>query len=176
VPPPLIPPGAPAAPDWRKQAFDFLGDSTKQLITVATGVVTATVLFSKDLDTTSRDWALAAWVVLTLSVIFGIFTLFNMSGNLNKAAIGTYTAPNLTAGDIRFFSACQIVSFLLGVVLVIAFGFFAVRIPPQPDPKPITVNCVVQQPPPPAKEPETKPQDGTKEQSGKKQVKKIKQQ
>src|SRR5271170_6324451 len=98
----LPPPGAPAAPDWRKQAFDFLGDSTKQLITVATGVVTATVLFSKDLDATSRDWALAAWIVLTISVIFGIFTLFNMSGNLNRAAKGPAAAPDLTAGDIRF--------------------------------------------------------------------------
>jgi len=46
--------------EWRKQSFDFTADSTKQLITVAAGVVTATVLFSKDLDAISRGLAYAS--------------------------------------------------------------------------------------------------------------------
>jgi hypothetical protein len=61
--------------EWRKQSFDFASDSTKQLITIATGVVTATVLFSKDLDSLSRWLALAAWIVLTISVMSGVAAL-----------------------------------------------------------------------------------------------------
>lgn len=72
--------------EWRKQAFDFAADSTKQLITIATGVVTVTVLFSKDLDAVSRGWALAAWIVLLLSIGSGLAALLNMSGNLHNAA------------------------------------------------------------------------------------------
>jgi hypothetical protein len=157
--PPAAPPpgaelgGAPVAPtpiDWRKPSFDFLADSTKQLITVATGVVTATVLFSKDLDSDSRTWALAAWVALTFSVLLGISALFNMSGNLHNTAQGKYSAPNVMAFGIRFFSICQIAAFLLGISFVIVFGYYAAHIKSQPDTKTMTINCIAPIPPPPA--------------------------
>jgi hypothetical protein len=154
-PPPIPPVSSTPAPagqptitdtarqDWRKLSFDFLSDSTKQLITVATGVVTATVLFSKDLDAFSRHWALAAWVVLTLSVLFGIAVLFNMSGNLHNTAQGEYPAPSIAASGIRFFSIGQISFFLLGIALLIVFGCFATTVPAAVDAKPLTVNCIV---------------------------------
>ena len=63
-------PGARPVQEWRKQSFDFTADSTKQLITVAAGVVTATVLFSKDLDAISRGLAYASWIALIFSVMF----------------------------------------------------------------------------------------------------------
>lgn len=129
--------------EWRKQSFDFASDSTKQLITIATGVVTATVLFSKDLDSISRWLALAAWIVLTISVMSGVAALLNMSGNLNNAADGEYRAPSVTAYGIKFFSLVQIAFFGLGIILVFIFGFFAVRArPATTDNKPINVTCV----------------------------------
>jgi hypothetical protein len=128
--------------EWRKQSFDFASDSTKQLITIATGVVTATVLFSKDLDSLSRWLALAAWIVLTISVLSGVAALLNMSGNLNNAADGEYPVPSVNAYGIKFFSRAQIAFFGLGIILVFIFGFFAVRARPAPDNKAINVTCV----------------------------------
>jgi len=95
---PTAPPGPPVPPvppDWRKHAFDFLGDSTKQLITVATGIVTITIIFSKDLLPHARISALCAWILLTISVIFGIWTLYTLSGILYEAAADPTITPKL---------------------------------------------------------------------------------
>jgi hypothetical protein len=70
----------PPLPDWRGKSFDFAADATKQLITVATGVVTAAVIFSKDFSPTGRGFAVTAWIFLILSVIFGIITLLGLVG------------------------------------------------------------------------------------------------
>lgn len=137
------PPTPPGPPDWRKPAFDFLADSTKQMITVATGVVTATVLFSKDLDSAARNWALAAWIVLTLSVCAGIFALFNMSGNLHRAAEGIIPHPDVNAGGIKSCSKFQVLAFVAGVFLLVPFGFHAIRVQPADNSKPTTINCIV---------------------------------
>lgn len=120
----------------QQKAFDFASDATKQLITVATGVVTATVLFSSGLDTRSRAWGLASWIALTLSVVFGLMTLLNLTGNLQNA---TDAKPaSINAKGIRQFSQIQIALFLVGVVLMVAFGFFATKSTPV---QPITVTC-----------------------------------
>ena len=133
----------------RKHAFDFLGDSTKQLITVATGIVTITIIFSKDLLPHARISALCAWILLTISVIFGIWTLYTLSGILYEAAADPTITPKLTHGDLRFVSGAQILSFLAGIIAVLIFGILAVGTNIPPDNKPVTVNCVVppQQPP-----------------------------
>lgn len=146
-PPPMPPPPATPPPDLRKQAFDFAADSTKQMITVATGVVAATAVFSKDLDATARYWALASWIVLTISVLFGLSALLNMTGNLHNA-ITNSVPPTLSPG-IQFFSRWQLWIFLAGMVLVIGFGFVAAGVKPPPEIKPMTVNCVVPNPPAP---------------------------
>jgi hypothetical protein len=122
------------------KAFDFAADATKQLITVATGVVTATVLFSTGLDARSREWALASWIVLTVSVVFGLFTLLNLTGNLFSAA-----TPNINAAGIRRLSQTQIVLFVAGIGLVVVFGIFAARANPVAAPQPITVTCTAPQ-------------------------------
>lgn len=170
---PVPPQTPPPPPDWRKQAFDYLADSTKQMITVATGVVTITVLFSKDLQPDARKRALWAWGLLIISVTCGMFTLFNLTGAMYEAAVSG-KPPKLQGWDIRGFSVVQILAFLAGIIAVVVFGFHAVRDQPQPEPKPLTVNCVIQQPaPPPPNEATQKPQDGAKKHP-RKQVKKKK--
>ena len=112
-------------------------------MTVATGVVTATVVFSKDLDQVTRWLALAAWVVLTFSVVFGIFVLFNISGALNAAANDPKAQPSFQDRGIRTFSLWQFSAFLLGLPLIVAFGFFAATAKTsETKPTPITVTCV----------------------------------
>lgn len=134
--------------EWRKQAFDFAAESAKQLITVATGVVTVTILFSKELDGFSRSWALASWIAFLLSIASGIAALLNMSGNLHHAAEGKYRNPDLGSHGINFFSFWQCIFFVVGIILVIVFGFFAVRAHPPSDSKPLTVTCTAPPAPP----------------------------
>lgn len=129
-------------PDWRKGSFDFLADSTKQLITVATGIVTVTLVFSKDLLIHARFSALIAWILLTVSVLCGICTLFVLSGVLNAAATSN-KPPDIAAKDLRFFSGSQIIFFVLGVVAMVIFASIALfNIAPSEN-KPTTVNCVL---------------------------------
>jgi len=186
---PIDPPALPAS-QWSIKSFDFVADATKQLIAVATGVITVTVLFSKDLNVVSRCFAFAAWSVLLLSVLFGILTLFTMSGELHILAKDAYGGGVLKemlkdAGSdsvedskkekrgiyeegTRRASERQIVTFLFGMFLMLIFGAVAVGSKPnqtkdQPAPQNVTVTCVTPTPTPatpPAKD------DGQKNNSG----------
>jgi len=106
--------------------------------------VTATVIFSKDFNPYARNWALAAWIVLSLSVLLGLAALFSMSGQL-----ATSKTPDIYSkkSEIRKLSGAQIVVFLTGMGLMVFFGFKALRTGTLPEPKPLTVNCVVQSQP-----------------------------
>ncbi len=115
------PQSAPPTTDWRAKSIDVLSDATKQLITIATGIITATVIFSKDLTTIARGFALAAWIVLTISVILGVMVLYNVSGHLFNSALNS-AQPDIQKGGMRFFSKLQIFFFFLGVIFVFIFG------------------------------------------------------
>jgi len=77
-------------------------------MTVATGVVTATVLFSSELGTTARYFAYGSWVFFFVSVFFGIAVLFNISGSINEASKTTRRPA-----DRLNFSACAALSLRL---------------------------------------------------------------
>ena len=145
-PPPELPgnattSGTPPAPElqWRMKSFEFVADGAKQLITVGTGVITISAVFSKDLDVISRRWALAAWIALIVSVFFGILTLWNMAGMM--AVLGKprqegeekseefKAAENegINDGGNRFLSSAQLGLFAIGLVLMLFFGYFAVQ-------------------------------------------------
>src|SRR6266545_6662803 len=143
-----LPPVSPT-PEERKQAIDFAADATKQLITVAAGVITATVIFSKDLNSSARYWALGAWATLTLSVLGGLAVLFIITGKLKKQAManGTKAEIDRQVSDASLF---QWSTFLAGMVLMMIFGFVAAGVKETPpETKPITVNCIVPQTPAP---------------------------
>jgi hypothetical protein len=155
------------ATDWRSKGFDFAADGTKQLITVATGVITAAVIFSKDINPAARWWALGAWGLLTVSVLCGIFVLLSMSGHLTQTANttapstaiavdiknpDTWALPNLYGKGIRRLSIAQCMSFLAGLAVMSVFGFEAVA-NPVADPKPAPIECRVVLTTPPAPQP-----------------------
>lgn len=167
LPGPVGPPG-PAGPSlpadpgiqWRSKSFDFVGDATKQLITVATGIITVTVIFSKDLTTTSRWFALLVWFCFLVSVFFGVLALNNMAGVLDGLAKGEKPKPGeeeagIYAGNTKVLSIVQIVAFVVGLLLLFPFGFFAAKGIGNSDNKAnqqqsITVTCVT----PPAQPPQ----------------------
>src|SRR5262245_16841458 len=121
-------------------------------MTVATGVVTATILFSKELNAAARYWALASWILFFVSVFFGVAVLFNISGSLNSAAKSS-GLPSIEDKGIRVLSVLQYSTFLLGIPPLVVFGFLAVHVKTGDEaPKtPISITCVVPpQPPAPA--------------------------
>jgi hypothetical protein len=167
-----LPPSPPLPPDpglqWRIKSFDFVADATKQLITVATGVITVTVIFSKDLTAGNRMLALLAWIVLLISVLFGVLTLFNMSGLLAALAVGkdandaskkpgssrSGAEEGINEPGNRLLSVIQLGTFVAGLLLVLVFGFFAAQGDGKSDkdkatPQAVTVTCVTSSPPPP---------------------------
>ena len=98
------------------KAFDYAVELTKQLITLATAIITAVVtLFDKaHVDAKLGGYGIkTALIIYLVSVIFGIFTLMALIGNAAGNATSPYT-PNL-----RFFSGVQIVLFLLATLWIV---------------------------------------------------------
>jgi hypothetical protein len=126
---PNVPPGsaqnAPAqsAFDERvKKSFDFLQDATKQLITLATVILTFTITFLKDVAKTAgegpRFWITLCWISLVVSCGFGLLVLLNMTGVLGKPS----ETPDIYRPSIRLFSGLQLLGFGLALVFALAFA------------------------------------------------------
>lgn len=104
-----------------KKAFDFAADLTKQLITLATGMIGLTITFVRDFlkgaPADARPYAYWAWVAFLVSVALGILTLSTLTGNLAKTPNPTPYARNTTGLSIAQFCA-----FFLGLILTVVFA------------------------------------------------------
>jgi hypothetical protein len=102
--------------DWKAKSFDYASDASKQLITLATGVVTLTVAFSGDVLALSkgnlRGWLTWAWIAFLVSIVFGLAHLLALTGQLARGS-----DPDIYAAGPRATSLMQILTFLAGVVL-----------------------------------------------------------
>ena len=134
-----------------KKAFDFASDVTKQLITVASAIVTISVTFSKDTPAAARSSAYHAWLAFLGSILLGFCALMCMTGELQpKAGNGVgKDNPSIWRGNIVFFSITQILAFLLAIFLTANFGKAAMEtsraeVPPPPQ----VCNCLISQPQP----------------------------
>jgi hypothetical protein len=103
-----------------KKAFDFAQDVTKQLITLATAVITITVTFLKDIATDApkgaRVWLELAWLLYVVSIPFGVLTLMGLTSNLEDPA------PNIRGLNVRVPAAVQILCFTAALALTVVFG------------------------------------------------------
>jgi hypothetical protein len=110
-----------------EKAFEFAQEATKQLIGLATGVIALTITFLTDVVKTapsgSAVFLQASWVMYLVSIVFGVFTLLALTGNLERAEQGT---PSIYSGAIRFGSIAQILTFAAALILTLVFGFKAV--------------------------------------------------
>jgi hypothetical protein len=110
---------------WKEKSFDFASEAAKQLITLATGIVTLTVAFSGDVLALSkgnlRGWLTASWIAFLLSVVFGVAHLLALTGQLSRAP----KEPDVYAPGPRVFSLIQIALFLLGILLAGAYLLLA---------------------------------------------------
>jgi len=108
--------------DQTSKAFDFAQETTKQLLTLATGIIALSITFLKDFvgeaPAGTKAWAVAAWFVFLLSVVFGLLTLMSLTGVLGSPV----AAPSIMAGGVRLFSVLQVAAFLIALVLTTIFG------------------------------------------------------
>jgi hypothetical protein len=118
----------PAMDEAVKKAFDFAQETTKQILTLATGIFALTLTFLKDIATTKKakdalvylHWG---WVLYLVSVLFGVMTLMALTGNLQRPQkTGEHS---IYAGNIRALGVCQIVVFFAALILTLIFGIAA---------------------------------------------------
>ena len=107
------------------KAFDFAQDTTKQLLTLSTGVITLTITFLKDVTKDAPHDSLgflhAAWVLFLISIVSGVFVLMTLTGVVaSEGAVAT-----IYRGNVRLLSIVQILTFLLALAGVLVFGFKA---------------------------------------------------
>ena len=107
-----------------KKAFDFAADLTKQLITLATGIVAIMITFiTNDNYSNPNRWLLGfSWLIFGLSILAGIGALMTMTGTLQPKIPNPQNEPSIYTGNIRFLSGVQITLFLVAIVLASVFG------------------------------------------------------
>ncbi|EKA7384898.1 hypothetical protein K6U20_00885 [Vibrio fluvialis] len=114
--------------DREKMAFEYAKDTTKQLMTLATGFIALTVTFSKDFIGSAPDdiqWkASVVWVLLLISVVFGQVCLMTLTG-----VLGTNKKPlpplNIYKPSIKYTAAIQAITFFVGMGFGIVFAINA---------------------------------------------------
>lgn len=109
--------------DKRKLAFSFAQDVTKQLLSFSTAIIGLTVTFTKAFSTPSgsldRGLLGLSWALLLLSIFFGIWTLLAMTGTLEP---NEEQAPSIRGQNVTIPSLIQILLFIVGLGLTIAYG------------------------------------------------------
>lgn len=133
-----------------KKAYDFAADTTKQLITLATGIIALTITFSKDIigasKLTNSNLIFWSWGLFIFSVFCGIWTLMALTGNLqpmirqnsnNNGNVENEDSDNQTTSsvivadiqcldintkNIKIPSVLQMFSFIFALILTVVFG------------------------------------------------------
>jgi hypothetical protein len=115
-----------------KKAFDFAADTTKQLITLAVGIIALTITFSKDfvraVPEDVRIFAMLAWGAYGFSIVAGIGTLMAMTGTLEPMP-GQSFAASIRGWNVRLPSMIQVLTFVVGLGLTVYFAIRAVQAP-----------------------------------------------
>ncbi len=111
--------------DQNKAAFDYAQESTKQLITLSTGIIALMVTFLSDVikavPAEAKPFAQLSWLFYLISVIAGLGTLLALTGSL------TQTNPSINGWNVRLPAIVQILTFIAGLVLTLWFGFVAMK-------------------------------------------------
>jgi hypothetical protein len=112
--------------DRQEKAFDFAQELAKQLITLATGVLTATITFrdslTKGITASPVGWLSLlqwGWLAQMISIAFGVWALMALTGELTPASGNSPPpAPRLSGFNVRFPFSAQILTFLVGTALI----------------------------------------------------------
>lgn len=101
-------------------SFQFAKETVTQLLTLATGMIGISVTFSKDvrsrIKSGERTLLFRSWIVLLVSVVFGVWTLLALTGTLTQPKVSD---DAIYGFNVTFPSIAQILSFLIGVLMLI---------------------------------------------------------
>jgi len=110
-----------------KKAFDFAQEVAKQLITLSTAVIAITLTYSKDFadhaSGNTRQLVVFSWYFFLVSILFGLWTLMALTGNLEPNGDGA--KPSIRSANVTFPAILQIACFLIAMLLAILFGVFS---------------------------------------------------
>lgn len=110
--------------DQTKAAFASAADTSKQLITLATGILALEITFKRDvvgpLGGSAMNLLALSWVMLLLSVVAGVWTLLALTGSL--AAQAPPTPQSISRTNVRVPAVLQILLFLSGLACTVWFG------------------------------------------------------
>lgn len=125
-----------AVNDLQIKSFDFAADVAKQLITLATAIITVMITFSKDIFGTNNHyiaWLLSSWILFLLSIVFGIFTLMALTGVLaqsqktqnieDRKELENFNNSGIYKCNVRWFEGIQIFLFIKALLLSIIYGY-----------------------------------------------------
>jgi hypothetical protein len=114
--------------DQTKAAFAGASECSKQIITLSTGLLALEITFAKSLLTTvsgAGKWLLgSSWILFLLAVMTGVWTLLALTGSLSAAT--SPTQRTIMDSNIRIPAIIQILLFLSGLALTVAFGIWVV--------------------------------------------------
>jgi NADH:ubiquinone oxidoreductase subunit 6 (subunit J) len=112
------------------KAFDFAADTTKQLISISTGIIALMVTFSKDIvgnSINSKGLLAWTWGIFILSIIFGVLTLMALTGTLQpikkENEENEEIELDINNGNIRLLSFLQVLTFVGAIILTGIFGY-----------------------------------------------------
>jgi hypothetical protein len=109
------------------KAFDLGSETVKQLLALATAVLGVTATFAKEIVAASTPWAkywlTGGWVMLILSLCFGVGALMNMSGQLGR--IKDISEPDIYARGIAICVGVQTAVFVSGLGLVVVSAWIS---------------------------------------------------
>ena len=110
-----------------QKAFDFASDLTKQLITLSTAILTLTAVLTKlifeRVPKRMMPTLRAAWMFYLASILFGIAHLMALTGTLARPPSGKLTAESIYGSNARIHSLGQVITFLLGTILIIRYAW-----------------------------------------------------
>jgi hypothetical protein len=106
-----------------KKAFDFAADLSKQLITLATGIVGLALTVGKDhlreAFTEHRALVIGSLAIFLASVLFGVLTLMALTGVLDQDPARKAHPISIRCPSVRIYSAMQAVLFLGAMALMV---------------------------------------------------------
>jgi hypothetical protein len=112
--------------DTTAKAFDYAQDVTKQVLTLATGIIALTITFFKDFAN-HASYATevvmgCSWIFYLISVILGLWTLLALTGTLQPLRPPSGAPPSIQGTNIRLPASLQLLAFLIALILSVCAG------------------------------------------------------
>lgn len=117
--------------------FQSANDLATQLITLSTGILALSITFTKDIlkdRAGAVTWPLkSAWVAYLLSVCSGIWTMMALTGMIFSVTKTPDAYKSVSYGTSIIVPArLQILTFVLGTILLIVYGAKMLQVKPGP--------------------------------------------